>query len=131
MGKRKAVIIVIIEIVMWCFLFGVRHFSGISVVCGGKTIDDTYISRMYTYRLSRDVKAIRVASIIILLDIILFKINHFGINPRRGGSPPMDRMIVDKTIIMYGDLVHMVPMSLMVVEVVRLISMNIGVVVKI
>lgn len=100
-------------------------------MCGGRTIDDTYISRIYTYKLSRDVIAIRVASTTMLLDTMLFRINHFGINPRRGGSPPRDRIIVDEIIIMYGDLVHRVPISLIVIDVVRFISMNIGVVVRI
>lgn len=39
-GRRRAVIVVSAVVSMGCFLFGVRHFSGVSEVCGGKVIDD-------------------------------------------------------------------------------------------
>lgn len=130
-GRRRADIIVRVEVIMWCFLSSVRHFSDISVVCGGRVIDDKYTSRMYTYRLSRDITAIKVASMVILRETILFRISHFGINPERGGSPPRDKIAVDKIIMMYGELVHIVPISLIVVDAVVLIIKNTGIVVMV
>lgn len=127
-GNRSVVIIAVVEVAIWCFLFGVRHLSGISVVWGGRVIDDMYINRMYTYRLSSDVMAIKVASTIMFMEVILFRISHFGINPESGGSPPSDRVVVSEIIIMCGELVHIVPMSLIVIEFVVFISKNIGIV---
>lgn len=39
-GRRSVVVIVSVEVVIGCILFVVRHFSGISVVWGGRVIDD-------------------------------------------------------------------------------------------
>lgn len=83
---------------------------------------------MYTYRLIREVMAIRIASTVMFREVMLFKISHFGINPESGGSPPSDRMEADRMIMVYGELVHMVPMSLIVIEVVVLINVNVGIV---
>lgn len=44
------------------------------------------------YRLSRDIMAMMVASIVRLKNTILFRMSHFGMKPVRGGSPPRDRM---------------------------------------
>lgn len=130
MGSIRAVIIVNTEVVKWCFLFVVRHFSVISVVCGGRVIDDMYISRMYTYRLSSEVIAIKVASAIMLREVKLFIMSHFGMNPERGGNPPRDRMVVARATVINGEFVHAAPMSLIVVEDVVLISINVGVVAR-
>lgn len=73
--------------------------------------------------------AIVVASMVMLVDTILLRISHLGIKPVRGGSPPNDRMVVEMVIIKYGEEAHMVPISLTVVDDVRLMSMNTGVVV--
>lgn len=83
---------------------------------------------MYTYRLINDVIAIRVASMVMLWVVMLFRINHFGINPESGGSPPSDSIVVDSIIMVWGELVHIVPISLIVVEVVMFISISVGVV---
>lgn len=45
-GRRNVVIIVNVGVIIGCVLFRVRHFSDISVVWGGKVIDDTYTSRI-------------------------------------------------------------------------------------
>lgn len=127
-GRIRAVVMVSVEIIIGKFLFGVRHFMGVSVVCGGRVIEDMYISCMYTYRLSRDVMAISVASGIILLEVILFKISHFGMNPDRGGSPPRESIVVDRAIMVWGVFVHMVPRSLMVIDSVLFISKSVGMV---
>lgn len=128
-GRRSIVIIVNIEVPTGCFLFDVRHFSCMVVVWGGSVIDDIYVSRIYTYRLSSEAIAIMVASAIMFVEIRLFRISHFGMNPERGGSPPMDRTVIDRTVMVYGELVHMVPRSLIVIDIVRLISRNVGIVV--
>lgn len=42
---------------------------------------------------------IRMASVVKLKAVILFRISHFGINPVRGGSPARDRMVRSVIII--------------------------------
>lgn len=72
--------------------------------------------------------AIKVASVVMFREVMLFKISHFGMNPDSGGSPPSDRMEEVRMIMVYGELVHMVPISLIVIEIVMLISRNVGIV---
>lgn len=43
--------------------------------------------------------AIRVASMIMLREVILLRISHFGINPVSGGSPARDRVVRSMVII--------------------------------
>lgn len=129
MGRISAVVIVMTEVETGCLLFGMRHFSGAVEVCGVSVIDDMYISRMYTYRLSKDVMAINVASVVIFVAVSLLRISHLGIKPESGGSPPRDSSVVDRIIMVCGELVHMVPRSLIVVEVVAFIKRKIGVVI--
>lgn len=57
----------------------------------------------------------RVASVVKLRVVILFRISHFGIKPVRGGRPVSDRIVTNIINIKWGEVVHMVPMSLMVV----------------
>lgn len=38
--------------------------------------------------------AIRIASVVRLNIIILFRISHFGMNPVSGGRPPKERMVI-------------------------------------
>lgn len=44
------------------------------------------------------------------------RINHFGINPVRGGRPPRDRRINGVKEVSAGDLVHEVAKELMFVD---------------
>lgn len=73
--------------------------------------------------------AIVVASIVMFIAVILFRISHFGMNPVRGGRPPSERMEVESANIRCGDEVHMFPMSLMDDDEVRFVMSRIGVVV--
>lgn len=57
----------------------------------------------------------RVASVVRLRAVILFRMSHFGMNPVRGGRPARDRMISSVISIRCGEVVHMIPMSLIVV----------------
>lgn len=79
-------------------------------------IDEMYVSRRYTYRLSRDAMAIIVASAVMLNITILFRISHFGMKPVRGGSPPIDRIVIVSIDASCGDVIHVVPISLIVVD---------------
>lgn len=81
------------------------------------------------YRLSRDVMAIRIASIIRFIEIILLRMSHLGINPVSGGRPLSERMVIDRAKVSWGVDVHMLPRSLIVVEVVLCSKIKIGVVV--
>lgn len=81
------------------------------------------------YRLSREAMAIIVASIVIFRCIILFRISHFGMNPVIGGSPPVDKMVADRSSIRAGEEVHTVPMSFIVVDDVMFMTRKMGVVV--
>lgn len=65
-----------------------------------------------------------------LKNTILFKINHFGIKPVRGGSPPSDRIDSVRADVSWGEAVHIVPKSLIVVDVVECSIRKIGVVVR-
>lgn len=80
------------------------------------------------YRLSSDAIAIMVASVIMSNMTILFRMSHFGMNPVSGGSPPIDRIVVISAVVISGDVVHMVPISFIVVDDVECSSMNTGVV---
>lgn len=71
------------------------------------------------YRLSNDIIAIIVASIVRLKNIILFRINHFGMKPVSGGSPPMDRMDSIRAVVSWGEFVHITPRSLIVLDIVE------------
>lgn len=75
--------------------------------------------------------AIRVASIVRLKNIILFRISHFGMKPVRGGRPPNDRMDSVRADVSWGVVVHIVPRSLIVEEAVEWSIRKIGVVVRI
>lgn len=75
--------------------------------------------------------AIRVASIVRLKNIILFRISHFGMKPVRGGSPPNDRIDSVRADVSWGVVVHIVPRSLIVEEAVEWSIRKIGVVVRI
>lgn len=72
--------------------------------------------------------AIVVASAVMLNITILFRISHFGMNPVRGGRPPIDRIVIVSIDASCGDVVHMAPMSLIVVDDVIFIIRKIGVV---
>lgn len=72
--------------------------------------------------------AIVVASAVMLNITILFRISHFGMNPVRGGRPLIDRIVIVSIDASCGDVVHMVPMSLIVVDDVVFIIRKIGVV---
>lgn len=80
------------------------------------------------YRLSRDMIAMTVASIVRLKNTILFRMSHFGMKPVRGGSPPRDRMDSVRADVSWGEAVHINPRSLIVVDVVEWSIMKIGVV---
>ncbi len=43
---------------------------------------------------------------ILLLDTSSCKINHFGMKPVRGGSPPKDRSVRRMAVVMGADLFH-------------------------
>lgn len=88
-----------------------------------------YINRMYTYRLSSDNTAISVASIVMFRKIILFRTSHFGIKPVIGGSPPSDRTAIESSSMVAGEVGHVVPISLIVVDDEILIVRKIGIVV--
>lgn len=60
--------------------------------------------------------------------IILFRMSHFGMNPVNGGSPPIDRIVAINAVVISGDVVHMVPISFIVVDDVECSSINTGVV---
>jgi len=49
-------------------------------------------------------------------------------NPVSGGSPPIDRIVVISAVVISGDVVHMVPISFIVVDDVECSSINTGVV---
>lgn len=72
-----------------------------------------------------------MASTSIFKCAILFRINHFGINPVVGGSPPIDRTVDDRISMVVGDSNQIVPMSFIVFNDVVFMVMKIGVVVKI
>lgn len=74
--------------------------------------------------------AIRVASIVRLKKIILFRINHFGIKPVSGGRPPRDKIDSVRADVSCGVVVHIVPRSLIVVEDVEWSIRKIGMVVS-
>lgn len=40
--------------------------------------------------------AMKVGRMMLLFFVISWMIIHFGINPDRGGSPPMDRRVADR-----------------------------------
>lgn len=63
-----------------------------------------------------------------LKEIILFKISHFGMNPVRGGRPPRERIVMLVAAVRCGEVVHKVPRSLIVVDVVEPRIRKIGVV---
>lgn len=72
--------------------------------------------------------AIVAASVIMSNIIILLRISHFGMNPVSGGSPPIDRIVAISAVVISGDVVHMVPISFIVVDDVECSSINTGVV---
>lgn len=47
-----------------------------------------------------------MAIIILLLDTSSCKINHFGIKPVKGGSPPRDRSVRRMAVVIGADLFH-------------------------
>lgn len=73
--------------------------------------------------------AIIVASIVRLKNTILFRMSHFGMKPVRGGRPPSDRMDRVRADVSWGVVVHIVPRSLIVEEVVEWSMRKIGAVV--
>lgn len=73
--------------------------------------------------------AIIRASTVIFRCIILFRINHFGMNPVIGGNPPKERTVIESRSIMVGELDHIIPMSFIVVNDVRFMVRKIGIVV--
>lgn len=80
------------------------------------------------YRLSRDIMAMMVASIVRLKRTILFRISHFGMKPVSGGSPPRDRIDSVRADVSWGEAVHIIPRSLIVVDVVEWSIMKMGMV---
>jgi len=121
-------IIIIVDIIIGCVLWLIRHFIVIVLVFGVIAIDEMYVNRRYTYRLSSDVMAIIVASVVKLNIIILFRMSHFGIKPVSGGRPPIDRIVIVMIDASCGEVIHVVPMSLIVVDDVVFNIMKIGVV---
>lgn len=71
----------------------------------------------------------RVASVVRLRVVILFRMSHFGMNPVRGGRPARDRVVSSIISIRWGEVAHMVAMSLIVVVVDAFSMRKIGVVV--
>lgn len=63
------------------------------------------------------------------MEAILLRINHLGINPASGGSPPRERIVSAMRIIRCGEVVQIVPISLTVIVSVWLIERKIGAVV--
>ena len=49
------------------------------------------------YKFNSAVIAIRVGKIMLSFFVISWMIIHFGMNPDRGGSPPIDRRVAHKT----------------------------------
>lgn len=115
-GSVSVDMIIIVDMAIGCVFWFVRHFIVIVLVLGVIAIDEMYVSRRYTYRLSRDAMAIIVASVVMLNMTILFRISHFGMKPVRGGSPPIDRIVIVSIDASCGDVIHVVPMSLIVVD---------------
>lgn len=72
-----------------------------------------------------------MASVVRLRVVILFRMSHFGMKPVRGGRPVSDRIVISKISVRWGEIVHMVPMSLMVVvdDVLRMIKIGMVVIV--
>lgn len=120
--------IIIVDMASGCVLLFIRHFIVIVLVLGVMAIDEIYVSRRYTYRLRRDIIAMIVASIVMLNITILFRISHFGMNPVSGGSPPIDRIVTVRIDASCGDVIHVVPISLIVVDDVVCSMIKIGVV---
>lgn len=69
-----------------------------------------------------------VAAIVRLNSTILFRMSHFGMKPVSGGSPPRERMDSVRADVSWGEAVHMVPRSLIVLDAVEWSIMKIGVV---
>lgn len=115
-GNIRVDMVIIVDIIIGCDLWCIRHFMVIVLVFGVVAIDEMYVSRRYIYKLSRDIMAIVVASIVMPNIIILFKISHFGIKPVRGGRPLIDRIVIVSIDVSCGDVVQVVPMSLIVVD---------------
>lgn len=68
--------------------------------------------------------AIRVGIIILLFFVISWIISHFGINPERGGSPPIDRRVTRARAVMMGALFHVCDSDRVVVVELAINSMN-------
>lgn len=56
-----------------------------------------------------------------------FRISHFGIKPVSGGSPPNAIRVISVIVESVGEIVHIIPKSLvvLVIEVVRIINMEV------
>lgn len=56
-----------------------------------------------------------------------FRINHLGIKPVSGGSPPSAIRVISVIVESVGEVVHIVPRSLvvLVVEVIRIVNMEV------
>lgn len=68
--------------------------------------------------------AIRVGIIILLFFVISWIISHFGINPERGGSPPIDRRVTRARAVIMGALFHVCDSDRVVVVELAINSMN-------
>ena len=68
--------------------------------------------------------AIRVGKIMLSFFVISWMIIHFGINPDRGGSPPIDRMVVRIKTVMIGIMFHVCDSDRVVVVELAMNSIN-------
>lgn len=68
--------------------------------------------------------AIKVGMMILLFFVISWIISHFGINPERGGRPPIDRRVVRARAVMIGALFHVCDSDKVVVVELAINSMN-------
>lgn len=68
--------------------------------------------------------AIKVGMMMLLFFVISWIISHFGINPERGGSPPIDRRVARARAVMMGALFHVCDSDKVVVVELAINNMN-------
>lgn len=75
--------------------------------------------------------AISVGGIIMLFFVSSWMINHLGIKPDSGGSPPRDNIKVRITEVIKGNLFHVWERDRVVVDELRMNNMNVDRVIRI